>query len=79
MVTKGHFCLWQNKSSEIPHALQTGIYLQCNGNSKTFVDEVNKIVLDFIWGHKPSTIKIIHYVHQNKARGKLRDERLFVI
>ena len=36
MVSKGHFCLRQNKSSEIPRALQTGIYLQCNGNSKTF-------------------------------------------
>ena len=36
MVSKGHICLRQNKSSEIPRALQTGIYLQCNGNSKTF-------------------------------------------
>ena len=27
MVSKGHFCLRQNKSSEIPRALQTGIYL----------------------------------------------------
>ena len=36
MVSKGHFCLRQNKSSEIPRALQTGIYLQCNGKSKNF-------------------------------------------
>ena len=37
LVSKGHFCLWQIKSSEIPHALQTGIYLQCNGNSQNFL------------------------------------------
>ena len=36
MVSKGHFCLRQNKSSEIPRTLQSGIYLQCYGNSKTF-------------------------------------------
>ena len=28
MVSKGHFCLSQNKFSEIPRVLQTGIYLQ---------------------------------------------------
>ena len=42
---------------------------------KLFVDEVNKIVLDFIWGHEPCTQDRIHYAHQNKARGRLRDER----
>ena len=36
MVAKGHFCLRKNKSSEIPRTLQTGIYMQFNGNSKTF-------------------------------------------
>ena len=36
MVSNRHCCLQENKSSEVPRALQTGIHLQCNGNSKTF-------------------------------------------
>jgi len=52
MVSKGHFCLRQNKSSEIPRALQTGIYLSGSvmKTPKLFVDEVNKIVFRIFGG-----------------------------
>ena len=78
MVSKGHFCLRQNKSSEIPRALKSGIYLQCYGNSKTFFNKVNKIVLDFIWSHKPPKIKYTTLIKTRQEGGlEMKDFALF--
>ena len=36
---------------------------------KLFVDEVNKIVLDFIWGHKPPKIKYTTLIKTRQEGG----------
>ena len=74
MVSKGQFCLRQNKSSEVPRALQTGIICSVMKTPKRFVDEVNKIVFRFYLGPQTTQDKM-HYAYQNKARGRLRDSR----
>ena len=45
---------------------------------KLFVDEVNKIVLDFIWGHKPSKIKYTTLIKTRQEGGlEMKDFALF--
>ena len=64
-----HFCLRRNKSSEIPRALQTGIYLQCNGNSKTFCRWSKQNSVRFYWGHKPPKIKYTTLIKTRQEGG----------
>ena len=45
---------------------------------KLFVDEVNKIVLDFIWGHKPPKIKYTTLIKTRQEGGlEMKDFALF--
>ena len=45
---------------------------------KVFVDEVNKIVLDFIWGHKPPKIKYTMLIKTRQEGGlQMKDFALF--
>ena len=45
---------------------------------KLFVDEVNKIVLDFIWGHKPPKIKYTTLIKTRQEGGlEMKDFSLF--
>ena len=45
---------------------------------KRFVDEVNKIVLDFIWGHKPPKIKYTTFIKTRQEGGlDMKDFALF--
>ena len=45
---------------------------------KLFVDEVNKIVLDFIWGHKPLEIKYTMFIKTRQQGGlEMKDFALF--
>ena len=45
---------------------------------KRFVDEVNKIVLDFIWSHKPPRIKYITLIKTRQEGGlEMKDFSLF--
>ena len=71
-------CLRQNKSSEIPRSLETGIYLQRHGNSNFLVEEVNKIILDFIWDLKPPKIKYTTLIKTRQEGGlDMKDFSLF--
>ena len=46
--------------------------------SKLFVDEVNKIVLDLIWGHKPPKIKYTTLIKTRQEGGlEMKDFALF--
>ena len=45
---------------------------------KRFVDEVNNIVLDFIWGHKPPKIKYTTFIKTRQEGGlDMKDFALF--
>ena len=45
---------------------------------KLFVDELNKIVLDFIWGHKPPKIKYTMLIKTRQEGGlEMKDFALF--
>ena len=68
MVSNGHFCSWQNKCSEIPRALQTGICLQCNGNFKTFC-----------WWSKQNSVRFYTTLIKTRQEGglEMKDFSLF--
>ena len=57
LVSKGHFCL--GKINLVKSLALSKLVFICSVMETPilFVDEVNKIILDFIWDHKPPKVK----------------------